>query len=413
MEPSQALDLVIETPRKALPLLEPARYKGAFGGRGSGKSHFFAELLIEEHVANPDQLSVCIREYQRTLEQSVKRLLEAKINKLGVGSHFEIQDRQIKSRTGSGTIIFEGMQNYNAESIKSLEGFDRAWFAEAQRASQRSLDFLRPTIRKDGSELWFDWNPNEPTDPIDVLLRGPKPPPDSIVVEMNYQDNPWFPKVLREEMEYDKATDPDKYAHVWLGQYATNSERRVFRNWRIEEFETPADATLWLGADWGFAQDPTVLVRCFVIGRKLYVDYEAYQVGCEIVDTPSLFMMIPESEKWPMGADNSRPETISHVRKHGFPKIMPSVKGKGSVEDGVEFLKSHEIIVHPRCQHLADELTLYSYKMDSLTGRVLPVLEDRDNHCIDALRYALEATRRAGKSRVVVDAMPEPVANRW
>jgi len=408
-----ASDLVIATPRAAAPLLAPARYKGAFGGRGSGKSHFFAELLIEEHVANPAQLSVCIREYQRTLEQSVKRLLESKIQKLGVGSLFEVQDRQIKSRTGPGAIIFEGMQNYNAESIKSLEGFDRAWFTEAQRTSQRSLDFLRPTIRKEGSQLWFDWNPSEPTDPIDVLLRGDSPPPDAIVVEMNYRDNPWFPDVLREEMEYDKATDPDKYAHVWLGKYATQSDRRVFHNWCIEEFETPADATLWLGADWGFAQDPTVLIRCFIVGRRLYVDYEAYQVGCEIVDTPSLFMTIPASEKWPMGADNARPETISHMRRHGFPRIMASTKGKGSVMDGIEFLKSHEIVVHPRCIHLIDELTLYGYKVDTLTGRVLPILEDRDNHCIDALRYAVEVTRRAGAVRVTQSAMPQPVAHRW
>jgi len=407
------VELVIETPSKALPLLESARYKGAWGGRGSGKSHFFGELLVEEHVSNPLQRSVCIREYQRTLEQSVKRLLEDKIAKLGVQSHFDIQDRQIKNRRGSGVIIFEGMQNYNAESIKSLEGFDRAWFAEAQRASQRSLDMLRPTIRKERSELWFDWNPDLATDPIDVLLRGPNLPHSATVVEMNYQDNPWFPEVLREEMEYDRATDPDKYAHVWLGKYATNSERRVFRNWRIEECEAPADATLWLGADWGFAQDPTTLIRCYIIGRKLYVDYEAYRVGCEIVDTPSLFMTVPEAEKWPMCADNARPETISHMRKNGFPKIMPSVKGKDSVEEGVEFLKSYEIVVHPRCVHLIDELSMYSYKVDKLTGKVLPVLEDKDNHCIDPLRYALEATRRAKAATKKYEVTPIPTVNRW
>lgn len=404
--------LEIKTPEVFVPLLEPARYKGAFGGRGAGKSHGFAELLIEEHTANPNQQSVCIREYQRTLEHSVKRLLEDKIQAFGVGSHFEIQDRAIRNRRGKGLIIFEGMQSHNADSIKSLEGFDRAWFAEAHRASQRSLDLLRPTIRRPGSELWFDWNPDSPTDPVDALLRVAKPT-DARVIKMTYRDNPWFPDVLRAEMEYDRKTDPDKYAHVWLGEYATSSTRRVFRNWRVEEFETPKGAILYLGADWGFAQDPSVLIRCWIDGRKLYVDWEAYQIGCEIEDTPNLFMTIPEAERWPMGADSSRPDTISHVRRHGFPKIYPSVKGKNSVEDGIEFLRSYEIIVHPRCVHLADELTLYSYQVDKLTGKVLPLLEDRDNHCIDALRYALEARRRGAKAQEAPKVTPLPRQTRW
>lgn len=370
-------------------------------------------MLVEEHVANPSQSSVCIREIQRTLNQSVKRLIESKIQSLGVSSLFEVQDRQIKNKLGPGIMIFEGMQNHNSDSIKSLEGFDRAYVEEAQNLSQHSLDLLRPTIRKPGSELWFIWNPRESTDPIDNFLRSDNPPPGAIVVPVNYDQNPWFPEVLRVEMEYDKRTNPDKYAHVWLGQYLQNSERRVFRNWTVEDFETPADATFYLGADWGFAADPSVLVRCFIIGRKLYVDHEAYQVGCEVVDTPSLFMTVPDAEKWPITADSARPETISHMRKHGFAKMYPAVKGKNSIEDGIEFLKSYQIIVHPRCVHLADELSLYKYKEDPLTGRILPILEDKDNNCIDALRYALEGARRSARAKPVQDAAPLPVVNRW
>jgi phage terminase large subunit len=186
----------------------------------------------------------------------------------------------------------------------------------------------------------------------------------------------------------------------------------VFRNWRIEEFDTPADATHRLGADWGFASDPTVLIRCHIIGRTIYVDHEAYRVGCEIMDTPDLFLTVPDSEKWPIVADSARPETISHMRKHGFPKIMPAVKGPKSVEEGVEWLKSHDIVVHPRCQHTIDELTCYSYKTDALTGQILPVLADRDNHLIDALRYACEASRRAAPNKVV-EVMPLATVNRW
>jgi phage terminase large subunit len=392
--------LEILTPRVFVPLLEPARYKGARGGRGSGKSHFFGELLIEESATSKID-AVCIRENQKSLDQSVKKLLEHKIEKLNAGYYFEVQDAKIKSIHG-GLIIFQGMQNHTAESIKSLEGFDRAWVEEAQTLSQRSLDMLRPTIRKPGSELWFSWNPSKPTDPVDVLLRGEELPPGAVVVEANYFDNPWFNETtLVDEMEYDRRRDPDKYAHIWLGEYQRNSEARVFRNWRIEEFERPAGTIFRLGADWGFSVDPSVLIRCSIEGNALYIDYEAYQVGCEIVNLPELFMSVPEAERWPITADSARPETISHMQKHGFPRITAAIKGSKSLEEGIEFLKSFDIIVHPRCKHTIDELTLYSYKTDPLTGQVVPLLEDKNNHVIDALRYACEGARRAIKRNIV------------
>lgn len=389
--------LTIKTPRVFKPLLKDSRYKGAHGGRGSGKSHFFAELLIERCLIEKTS-AVCVREIQKSLAQSVKKLLELKIEAMGLGSMFEVQEAQIKT-PGGGLIIFQGMQNHTADSIKSLEGYDVAWVEEAQSLSQRSLDLLRPTLRKPGSELWFSWNPNLETDPVDALLRGETPPPDAVVVQANYRDNPWLPDVLRDELQYDQKRDPDKFAHVWLGEYARNSGSRVFRNWTIGEFDVPPDAVIRQGADWGFSVDPTVLVQAYIIGRTLYIPNEAYRVGCEIVDTPALFMTVPDSEKWPITADSARPETISHMQKNGFPKIMSAVKGPKSLEEGVEFLKSFDIVVHPRCTHVIDELTLYSYKTDPLTGAVMPVLDDKDNHCIDAVRYACEGARRAGKAK--------------
>lgn len=404
--------LKIQTPRWALPLLKPSRYKGAHGGRGSGKSHCFAEMMIEAHIIDPKSRSVCVREVQKSLSQSVKRLLEMKIEQMNAGAYFEVQEAVIKSRKGDGLIIFQGMQNHTADSIKSLEGYDRAWVEEAQSLSQKSLDLLRPTIRKPASELWFTWNPRQASDPVDHLLRGPNPPPDGVVLPVNYEDNPWFPGVLRDEMEYDKRRDPDKFHHVWRGGYLSNSEAQVFRNWRVEEFEAPADAIHRLGADWGFSVDPTTLVRCHIIGRTLYIDFEAYRVGCEIMDTPDLFMTVPESEKWPIVADSARPETISFMQKHGFPKIMSAAKGPKSLEEGVEWLKSYDVVVHPRCVHTIDELTLYSYKTDPLTGKILPILEDKKNHVIDALRYACEGIRRAAhKKPVTFTALP--TISRW
>lgn len=386
--------LEIQTPRVFVPLLAPARYKGVHGGRGSGKSHFMAEALIERALLQPGLRAVCIREVQKSLEQSVKRLIEDKIEALGVGPQFEVQKVEIKT-PGDGLIIFQGMQNHTAESIKSLEGYDVAWAEEAQSLSQRSLDLLRPTIRKPGSELWFSWNPSRATDPVDALLRGKEPIPGSVVVEANWRDNPWFPDVLRDEKDWDQRRDPEKYQHIWLGGYQRNSEARVFKNWKIEEFETPADARFYFGADWGFSVDPTVLVRVFITGRQLFIDAEAYKVGCEIDKTPDLFDEVKGSKAWPITADSARPETIDYLKRHGFPRIKPALKGKGSVEDGIEFLKSYDIVVHPRCRHAIDELTLYSFKTDPLTGEVLPVLDDKKNHVIDAIRYAVEGTRKS------------------
>lgn len=396
-------ELVLDTAAVFEPLLQPARYKGAHGGRGSAKSHFYAELMIEENIQHK-QDNICLRETLKSLEFSVKKLLEHKIESMNAGMYFEVQDRRILTKRG-GVVIFDGMQNHTSDSIKSLEGFDRAWFEEAQNASQRSLDLLRPTIRKPDSELWFSWNPNLPTDPIDLLLRGDNPPPGSVVVESNWRDNPWFPDVLRAEMEYDKARDYDKYLHIWEGQYVTASEARVFKNWTVEEFESPPEGVYRLGADWGFAIDPTVLIRARVAGKRLYIDHEAYMVGCEIDQTPDLFDIVPGSRKWFITADSSRPETISYLNRYGF-KIKPAIKGRGSVEDGVEWLKSYDIVVHPRCVHTIDELTTYSYKTDPMTEQVLPVLEDKHNHVIDALRYACEGARKATSTREKV-VIPE------
>lgn len=420
--------LSIPTPRAFLPLLKAARYKGAHGGRGSGKSHFFAELLVEECVADPTTRAVCVREIQKSLDQSVKQLIEDKIKAFGVQAHFDVLDTEIHvlddDGDRAGIIIFQGMQNHTADSIKSLEGYRIAWVEEAQSLSQRSLDLLTPTLRVAGAEIWFSWNPRQATDPVDAFMRSEQSANDNdiVCIQVNYTDNPWFGETaLASDMERDKRRDPDKYAHVWLGQYQRNSEARVFRNWQIQEFETPADAILRFGADWGFAVDPSVLLRAFVgrwvdgraiadpKGRCLFIDHEAYKVGCEIDETPSLFAGshpdgkwtnthghpgVPGAKSWLITADSSRPETVSYMKRQGF-KIVPAIKGPGSVEDGVTFLQSYDIYVHPRCKHVIDELTLYSWKTDRLTGQILPVLADKDNHTIDAARYLTEALRRA------------------
>lgn len=209
-------------PRAFVPLLGRSRYKGAWGGRGSGKSHFFAELLVARCVAKKTD-AVCVREVQKSLDKSVKKLIEGKIKSLGVSHLFRVLQTHIEGPHG-GVIIFQGMQDHTAESIKSLEDFDIAWVEEAQSLSQTSLTLLRPTIRKPGSELWFSWNPKRKADPVDVLLRGEKPPTGSVVVQVNWSDNPWFPEELRQEREDDERDRPDQYEHVWEGGYAKVTE---------------------------------------------------------------------------------------------------------------------------------------------------------------------------------------------
>ncbi len=218
--------LQIQTAKVFEPLLQPARYKGAYGGRGSGKSHFFGEMLVEDCLREPGLSAVCIREVQKTLAQSSKRLIESKIQDLGVGRQFRIYNDKIET-PGDGIIIFQGMQDHTAESIKSLEGFKRAWIEEAQTLSHRSLSLLRPTIRADGSEIWASWNATRKSDAIDDFLRAKKPD-GSIVVKANWRDNPWFPKELEAERKLDLDLYPDRYDHTWEGGYAKAFEGAYF-----------------------------------------------------------------------------------------------------------------------------------------------------------------------------------------
>ena len=389
------------------------------------KSHFFAELLIEKCLLQTTR-AVCIREIQKSLEQSVKRLIEDKIKLFNVGKEFRVLDTHIET-PGGGIIIFNGMQNHTAESIKSLEGYDVAWVEEAQVLSERSLTLLRPTIRKDGSELWFSWNPRHATDPVDAMLRSDNPPPDSVVIHVTWEDNPWFPMVLQREMEWDRSKDTEKFEHVWGGAYEKHSEARVFKNWREEEFDTPPGTSFYLGSDWGFSVDPSTLVRCFVEThnpetkqpwprKRLYIDRDLYRVGIEIDFLPMFFDGLVcgceldatgqqyeracadtanhgWARQWPIIADSARPETISYMRRHGYGGIEPAKKGPNSIKEGVIFLQGFDIIIHPRCKHTLDEFKSFSYKRDPLTNKVLPILQDKKNHIIDPTRYAVEQLR--------------------
>lgn len=317
--------LQIQTARAFQPLLEPSRYKGVWGGRGSGKSHFFGDRLVEDHLCNPGMSSVCIREVQKSLKDSAKRLLESKLIKFGLGERdgFKVFNEVIQT-PGDGVIIFQGMQDHTAESIKSLEGFERAWVEEAQTLSAVSLRLLRPTIRSEGSEIWFSWNPRRKSDPVDMLLRQGVPPSNSIVVKANWSDNPWFPSVLEQERIDCLENEPDDYDHVWDGGYSTITTGAYFA-----KHIATARSEGRLGR---VAQDPLMTVRIFCdiggTGAKsdAFTMWAAQFVGREI-----RVLNYYESQGQPIGAH------LAWMRENGYTPDMAKIwlPHDGSTKDRV------------------------------------------------------------------------------
>lgn len=384
--------LTLNIPAELAPLYTTdKRYVVIYGGRGSGKSWGVADFLLLKGYAEVKRV-VCAREVQLSIRDSVHKLLADRIKVLGLSAFYTVTDKMIKGANGT-EFIFKGMYR-NTNDIKSTEGIDYFWIEEAQSVSRASLEVVIPTVRKEGSQIIFTYNPEGERDPVhlDFTLAQRD---DCLKIRMNYTENPFFPEVLKQEMLYDKRVNYEKYLHVWEGECKTISEACVFKGKYTEQhFDTPEDKQLFYGGDWGFSNDPIAVIRFFIDGNILYIDHEAGGVGVEIVNTPALFDTVPRIREHIITADSARPELISYMNSQGF-QVRSSKKGKGSVEEGIEFLRSFEkIIIHPRCKRTLDEFKYYSYKVDRLTGDILPVLVDANNHYIDALRYGSEGLRR-------------------
>lgn len=377
----------IRVPTAFEDLFLPCRHKVYYGGRGGAKSWAFSRALAMKGLQSKIRV-LCAREYQTSITDSVHKLLGEQIFALGLSGYYDIQRTRIIGANGT-EFIFKGLR-HNVQEIKSTEGVDICWVEEAQSVSEESWSVLIPTIRNKDSEIWLTFNPIAEDDPTYQRFVV-NPPPNSIVRKVSFRDNPYFPDVLKTEMEYLKRVDLDAYNHVWEGNTKSISEATILRGKvEVRAFETPPDIDkFYFGADWGFSQDPTTLVRAFIVDRTLFVDYEAYGVGVDIDKTGDMFDKVPESRKWDIYADSARPETISYLKRQGF-KIKGASKWGGSVEDGIAYLRQFEkIVVHERCKHTAEECRLYRYKTDQRTGEVLPVIVDANNHIIDALRYSL------------------------
>lgn len=381
-------------------LFRPSRYKNFHGGRGSGKSVNVARALVIKACQEKKRI-LCCREIQNTIRDSVHKLIADQIEIMGLSPWFEVTQSAIRGLNGS-EFIFKGLR-FDPQGIKSTEGIDLCWIEEAQTVSENSWSILIPTIRKEGSEIWLTWNPLEENSPTYQRFIE-NPPPDCISVEVNYYDNPYFPDVLRQEMEWLKQKDFAAYEHVWLGKPLTITDAVIFKgHYTVESF--PDDLwkkadRLFYGADFGFANDPSTLVRCFILDNKLYIDHEAYGVGIEINELPAFYDSVPDSRKWQIWGDSARPETISYLKKQAGFRIDSADKWQGSIEDGIAYLKSFDkIVIHSRCRHMAEEARLYRYKTDKQTNEILPVIEDSNNHLWDALRYSLNGyIRRKGRT---------------
>lgn len=373
----------------AQPLMSPMRYKCLWGGRGSGKSYSAADCLLIEGMKRKIRV-LCGREFQVSIKDSVHALLKERISALGLEGFYTVTRDTIVGANGS-SFIFKGVR-CNVQSIKSMAGLTHLWLEEAQTISADSWQVLIPTIREEGSEVWVTFNPLHESDTVWQELVA-KERQNAYVERVNWDRNPHFPSVLDDERRSMQATDPDAYHHIWEGGFWEQSEAQILHGkWIVDEFEPASDwAGPYHGADWGFATDPTTLIRCWVHANRLYVEYESYAVGLELDDTADRWKEdVPDCERYIIRADSARPESISHVRRHGIPRLEPVKKWSGSVEDGIAHLRSYEkIVIHPRCKHTAEEARLYSYKTDRISGEVLPVVVDASNHCVDSLRYSL------------------------
>lgn len=382
-------------------------YRALFGGRGSGKS--YSAALVAALMGYVERLRVlCVREYQNSIAQSFHAELKAAIEAHEwLSEHYDVQRDKIVGANGT-EFIFKGL-HANPTAIKSLAKIDLTIVEEAEDIPEESWLQLEATVlRQPKSEIWALWNPRKKGSPVDVRFRQ-HPPKDAIVRQINYDDNPFFPDGLKKLCERQREIlDYATWAHVWLGAYLENSASQIF-NGRFEQKEfTPGEDWdgPYQGGDWGYSQDPTAMIRAWIHDECLWIEYEAGGVGIELDDVPRVAASIPDFAKFECRWDSAQPAMISHVKAKGLRRSVPADKGKGSVEDGIQFIRSfRRVYIHPRCKETLEEFRSYSWKVDRLSGQVLDKPVDAFNHYCDALRYALEPVMKRSRSSMTLRAI--------
>ena len=405
----------IELPPKLIPVFSGNyRYRCAYGGRGSGKTRSFALMsAVQAYIMasnGQEGVILCAREFMHSLDDSSMQEVKSAIRSIDwLNNFFDIGEKYIRTKCGRIKYSFAGLR-HNIDSLKSKAKILICWIDEADGVSESAYSKLLPTVREDNSEVWVTWNPEIDGSPTDNRFRK-NATNSCISVEINYNDNPWFPDVLEQErLDDQERLDPSTYAWIWDGAYLENSNSQVLNGKvSIKEFEViDDDLPFWdgpyHGLDLGFAQDPTAAVRCWIKDKCLWVDYEAGKVGLELDDTAEFVSAkIPNIEKYVIRTDSARPESISYFARHGLPKAVGVKKWPGSVDDGIKHLRSYkQIYIHPRCKKIIEETRKYSYKVDRLSGDILPIVVDDHNHYIDALRYAITPLIKSSTSAGMV-----------
>lgn len=336
---------------------------------------------------------LCTRDLQVSIKESFHAELKAAIAAHDwLAAHYDVGVDYLRGANGT-EYLFRGLR-HNTSGVKSLAKIDLTIVEEAEDVAENSwLDLEATVFRQDKSELWAIWNPRLDGSPVDKRFRK-NPPPNALITEINWQDNPFFPPGLDALRKREQGRlDPATYAHIWEGEYLTNSDSQVFvGKITIEAFEPGQDWDgPYMGGDFGFSQDPTAAVEVWIKDGRAYIAREAFKTGLELDDTARFVSSaIPAFAKHTSRWDNSRPESISHLKRHGLPAATAVDKWPGSVEDGVSFLRSFaQLVIHPRCVNMQSEARLYSYKVDRLSGDVRPDIVDAHNHGWDAVRYAL------------------------
>lgn len=385
-------------------LLHPKRFKVFYGGRGSGKTANVVSYLIEKARFRNSRVG-CFREIQNSIKESSYAELVDEINRKGHSKEYRCVDGEITHHGTRSKFMFRGMWR-NITAIKGMAGLTDVFCEESENISQISWDTLIPTVRSGGSEIIIVFNPNRETDPtwtnfvepyVEKMTDGIYEDDDILVVNVNYIHNPWFTEELKQHMNQMKSVDYDRYLWVYEGLFNRRTDEAVFGGkWKTLDFEPQSHwHGPYYGIDFGFSQDATAAVECYIeeLGderRNLYIYRDFAKVGLEITDTPdAMEAAFPGSKRYRWYGDCARPETISHIKRSGF-EIYSCNKWAGSVEDGVTWLRGCDTIyVHQDCRHTIEEMTMYSYKIDKLTGNILPDIADKYNHVMDAIRYAL------------------------
>ena len=394
----------LQLPEKLAPLFQPRRYKVMHGGRGGGKSWSVAGALLALGADRPLRI-LCAREIQKSMRDSVHRLLRDQIVKLGMESFYEVLDTEIRGANGT-LFLFSGLQSHTVESIKSFEGVDIVWVEEAHGVSKKSWDVLTPTVRKAGSEIWLTLNPDMDTDETYVRFIA-TPSDDTWVCEVNWRDNPWFPEVLNQErLKARRTMSTEDYEHIWDGKARTVAEGAIYRHEIVGMIgggrltNVPYDPSLPVHTVWDLGWNDAMTIG-FV--QKGPMDVRIIDYIEDSHRTLDWYVAQIEKRPYRWGTDylphdgrtrnyQTGKSTEEQLLAMGRKRVV--VQNSTSVEEGIKAAR----MLFPRCyfdkdktERLIECLKRYRRAIHTQTNEPMGPLHDEFSHGADMFRYIAQA----------------------